>query len=318
MSIPFIDNEKIHNLLPMHECIEVMENMFRSLANKTAGQPLRSIMWLPGKKGLLGMMPGYTTDNGMMGIKVISVFHGNRQTGLPSHQGVVMLLDANNGNPLMLFDAKEITSIRTAAASAVATKFLANENAECLAIIGSGEQAEWHIEAISHVRNIKQINLSSRHQSNAEQLTEKLKKKYSASFFVYEKAVDAVREADIICTVTSSSQPVVLFDWIKPGTHINAVGACTPNAQEIDTATMIRSKVYTDCYDSIFNEPGDFLIPYKEGLITKENVIGEIGEVITGTKPGRQNQTDITLYKSLGIAAEDIFAAYHIYEKLNH
>ncbi|MBI1782146.1 MAG: ornithine cyclodeaminase family protein, partial [Sphingobacteriales bacterium] len=288
----------------------------RSLANKTTGQPLRSIMWLPDKKGLLGMMPGYATDYGVMGIKVISVFHGNRQKALPSHQGVVMILDSNNGTPLMLFDAKEITSIRTAAASAVATKLLSNENAACLAIIGSGEQAERHIEAVCEVRNVRQINLWSRNQQNAQNLANKLKTKYSASFKVFSNPADAAKEADIICTVTSSTQPVISFDWIKAGAHINAIGACTPNAQEIDSATMVNARLYCDCYDSIYNEPGDFLIPFKQGLITKENVIGEIGEVIIGTKPGRQSFSDITLYKSLGIAAEDIFSAFHIYHKL--
>jgi ornithine cyclodeaminase len=317
MSIPFIDYEKINELLPMKECISVLEDTFRSLTNKTAGQPLRSIMWLPDKKGLMGMMPGYAMDKGIMGIKVISVFHGNRQIGLPSHQGIVMLMDAVNGKPLMLFDAKEITSIRTAAASAVAAKILANDNAECLTIIGSGEQAERHIEAITVVKNIKQINLWSRNQQNALDLANKLQDKYSISLNVFNAAIDAVKEADILCTVTSSSQPVISFDWIKQGAHINAVGACTPNAQEIDSATMINSKLYCDCYDSVYNEPGDFVIPFKKGLITKDHVIAELGEVIAGTKPGRQNRTDITLYKSLGIASEDIFSAYHIYKKLN-
>lgn len=316
MSIPFIDNKKIDELLPMRECIVVMEDMFRSLAHKTTGQPLRSIMWLPGKKGLLGMMPGYAVEKGIMGIKVISVFHGNKQNGLPSHQGIVMLLDAGNGTPLMLLDAKEITSIRTAAASAVATKFLANDKAESLAIIGSGEQAERHIEAICQVRNISQINVWSRNRQNAEELAEKLKLKYSAPFNVVGSAKEVVKDADIICTVTSASQPVIAYDWIKPGAHINAVGACTPNAQEIDAATMMNAKLYCDCYESVFNEPGDFLIPFQQGLITKEKITGELSEVITGTKPGRQKQIEITLYKSLGIAAQDIFSACHIYQKL--
>lgn len=316
MSVPFIDDEEINDLLPMKECIAVMGDMFRSLANKTAGQPLRSLMWMPGKKGLLGMMPGFASDKGVMGIKVISVFHGNHQKNLPSHQGVVMLLDAENGVPLMLFDAKEITSIRTAAASAVATSFLANEKAACLAIIGSGEQAERHIEAVSLVRNIKQINLWSRTQQNAEALAERLKLKYAANFKVFTRAEDAVKDAEIICTVTSSPQPVISYEWIRPGTHINGVGACTPHAQEIDSATMANAKLYCDCYDSFYNEPGDFLVPFKQGLITKDNVIGELGEVITGTKPARESTADITLYKSLGIAAEDIFSAYHIYKKL--
>lgn len=316
MPLLFIDSEQLKELLPMNECIPVMEEMFISLANNRTGQPLRSIMWLPAKKGLLGMMPGYAVDKGVMGIKVISVFHGNRQLGLPSHQGIVMLMDANNGTPLMTFDAKEITAIRTAAASAVATKLLAREEAAILTIIGSGEQAERHIESVCLVRNIKQINIFSRNTGNANSLADKLKHQYPIDFAVYTDAAAAVKEADIICTVTSSSNPVIKADWIKPGTHINAVGACTPNAQEIDSSLMVNSKLYTDCYESIYTEPGDFLIPFKEGLIGKEQVVGEIGEVLVGDKPGRMNKEEITLFKSLGIAAEDIFSAFHVYTKI--
>lgn len=317
MSIPFIDGEQVNKLLPMQECIGVMETMFRSLANKTAGQPLRSVMWLPERKGLLGMMPGYAIDNKVMGIKVISVFHGNRQLNLPSHQGMVMLLDADNGTPLAVFDAKEITAIRTAAASAVATKLLAREDSKVLAIIGSGEQAERHIEAVCSVRNIEQINLYSRHQHHAEVLADKIKASHNSNISVCHIAEACVKEADIICTVTSSSTPVIQYDWLRPGTHINAVGACTPHAQEIDAATMVNAKLFTDSYESVYNEPGDFLILFKEGLITKEHIIGEMAEVITRQKPGRESDKEITLFKSLGIAAEDIFSAHHIYKKLS-
>ena len=159
MDPQFINKEKIASLLPMDECIAVMEKMFRSLACGECVQPLRSLMWLPGKTGLLGMMPGYAANPGVMGIKVISVFHDNRELGLPSHQGVVILFDAQHGQPLMIFDAGEITAIRTAAASALATRMLARKNAALLAIIGSGEQAHRHIEAMLLVRKIKQVNL---------------------------------------------------------------------------------------------------------------------------------------------------------------
>ena len=174
LDIPFIDKERIASLLTMQECILVMEKMFRSLANGEATQPLRSLMWLPGRKGLLGMMPGYDKTAEVMGIKLISVFHGNRDKGYPSHQGVVVLFDANNGQPLMIFDASEITALRTAAASALATKLLSREDAELLSIIGSGEQAERHIESILLVRKIRQINIWSRNEKNATSLANKI------------------------------------------------------------------------------------------------------------------------------------------------
>jgi ornithine cyclodeaminase len=312
----FVNNEKIASLLPMNECIEVMEKMFRSMASGECVQPLRSLMWLPDHHGLLGMMPGYASSLGMMGIKVISVFHKNSEEGFPSHQGVVILLDAKHGQPLMFFDANEITAIRTAAASALATRVLAKENAEVLAIIGSGEQAKRHIEAMLVVRKIKQVNIWSRNEKNAAALAEKISEKNKLPVRVMKNAEEAVKDADIICTVTASKQPVVLGDWIKNGTHINAVGSSTAVTRELDTAAIVKSKLYTDCYESLFNEAGDFLIPKKEGVVTDTHVIAEMGEVLLGTKKGREHDEEITIYKSLGISAEDIFSAFHIYEKI--
>ena len=313
----FISKEKISSLLTMNECILVMEKMFRSLANAECIQPLRSMMWLPDKTGLLGMMPGYAENLGVMGIKVISVFHANRDAGYPSHQGVVILFDAKHGQPLMIFDAAEITAIRTAAVSALATRLLSRENSELLAIIGSGEQAERHIEAISLVRKIKHINLWSRDEKNATTLVKKIAGQYSIPISIKKNARESVENADIICTVTSSKQPVVMGDWISNGTHINAVGSSTAAARELDTAVIVKSKLFTDCYESLFNEAGDFLIPKKEGVISDSDVKADLGEVIKGIKKGREKKEDITVFKSLGIAAEDIFSAWYIYQKIN-
>jgi alanine dehydrogenase len=312
----FVNKEKVASLLPMKECIEVMEKMFRSLAAGECLQPLRNIMRLPGGNGLLGMMPGHADKLGVMGIKVISVFHANKEAGFPSHQGIVMLFDAKNGQPLMLFDALEITAIRTAAASAVATKLLSRENSSTLAVIGSGEQAKRHIEAMLLVRNIKQINLWSRNEDNANNFVNELSDEYNLPIHINKNVHQAVEHADIICTVTASKEPVVSGDWIAIWTHINAVGSSTALARELDTTAITRSKLFTDRYESLFNEAGDFLIPKKEGAITDEHVKAEIGEVLTGTKKGRENDKEITVFKSLGIAAEDIFSAYHIYKKI--
>jgi len=302
----FVNKEKISSLLPMEECIEVMEKMFHSLAAGECLQPLRNIMRLPDGSGVLGMMPGHAAKLGVMGIKVISVFHANKETGFPSHQGIVML-----------FDALEITAIRTAAASAVATKLLSRENSSTLAIIGSGEQAKRHIEAMLLVRNIKHINLWSRSENNAKHLTNELSAEYNIHIHIKKNVQQAVEHADIICTVTASKEPVVMGDWIAAGTHINAVGSSTAAARELDTAAIVKSKLFADRYESIFNEAGDFLIPKKEGAINDEHVKAEIGEVLSGTKKGRENEEEITVFKSLGIAAEDIFSAYHIYQKIH-
>ena len=313
----FINKEKIASLLPMNECIDVMEKMFLSLAAGECLQPLRNIMRLPGGHGVLGMMPGHAGKLGVMGIKVITVFHANSEVNLPSHQGIVMLFDAKHGQPLMLFDALEITAIRTAAASGVATKLLSVKDASTLAIIGSGEQAKRHIESMMLVRKIKQLNIWSRKEENTKKLAEQAREQYQIPVNLFENAKEAVETADIICTVTASKEPVVKGEWIAAGTHINAVGSSTPMARELDTDAIVRSKLFADRYESIFNEAGDFLVPKKEGAVTDDHVKAEIGEVLSGLKKGRENNEEITVFKSLGIAAEDIFSAYHIYQKIN-
>jgi ornithine cyclodeaminase len=312
----YITKEKISSLLSMTECISLMETMFRDLAHGKTLQPLRSLMRLPGHSGLLGMMPAYAEDPGVIGIKIITVFHGNSAAGYPSHQGVVMLFDGRHGQPLMLFDAEEITAIRTAAASAVATRLLAKEDAAHLAILGTGEQAERHIEAIGLVRNIKRISLWGRNTAHAEALLNKMARRYDIPIRLYDTAQAAVATADIICTVTASPQPILSGEWISSGAHLNVVGACTPNTREVDTTAITRSLLFTDRYESLFNEAGEFLIPKKEGVITETDVKGEIGEVLIGTKKGRTSPCEITLFKSLGIAAEDLYAAWHIYKTL--
>lgn len=236
--------------------------------------------------------------------------------GYPSHQGIVILFGAQHGEPLMLFDAGEITAIRTAAASALATRLLAREDAQRLAIIGSGEQARRHIEAILLVRNISRIDIWSRNAAHAESLATMVSDRYKIPIHIAPTAQAAVKEADIICTVTASKEPVIHGDWIAKGTHINAVGSSTPAARELDTSAILRSRLFTDRYESLLNEAGDFLIPKKEGAITDSFVAGELGEVLTSTKKGRADEEEITIFKSLGIASEDLFSAHHIYKKI--
>jgi ornithine cyclodeaminase len=340
MSPAYIDKQSIATQLPMSEAIPLMESMFRDLANGQILQPLRSLMWLPDNRGILGMMPAYAnapeSGDSIIGIKLITIFHANHAAGYPSHQGVIILFDGANGSPLMLFDAEEITAIRTAAASAVATNLLATREASTLAILGTGEQAQRHLESISLVRPIKQINIWGRNKRKAEQLAAKSAEQLAAkaanqpttesktgtrtipnpTITLSDTPQQAAKNADIICTVTASSQPILQGKWIAPGAHLNVIGSCTPNAREVDSDTIANAKIFTDKYESLFNEAGDFLIPKKEGRISESAVLAEIGEILTAAKPGRQHPTDITLFKSLGIAAEDLYSAYHIYKKI--
>jgi ornithine cyclodeaminase len=318
MSPPaYLDRQHIASLLPMKECIAVMERMFLSLSRGDCLQPLRSLLWLPDHSGLLGMMPGYAEGPGILGIKIITIFHANGALGLPSHQRVVMLFDAKHGTPLLILDAAEITAIRTAAASAVATRLLSREDATHLAILGTGEQAERHLEAISLVRNLSNITIWGRNPAHAEQYVRRLESRYELPFHIAPTAQAAVRDADIICTVTSSPSPILRGAWIPDGAHINAIGSCTPSTRELDTAAVVQSRLFTDRYESLFREAGEFLIPNSEGLISENDVKGEIGEVLTHTRSGRRDPKEITLFKSLGIAAEDLFSARHILDKLN-
>ena len=312
----YISKEEIVQYLSMEKCIALMEEAFASLANGRALQPLRSLMWLPDKTGLLGMMPAYSADKNMMGIKVISAFSGNRKFGLSSHQGVVMLFESTHGQLMAIVDGDEITAIRTAAVSGLATKLLSRDIPSVLAILGSGTQALRHIEAMLCVRKINSIKIWSRDFSNAEELAGKICKKHNVAAIAVKDAKDAITDADIICTTTASPMPVVLGELIKKGAHINAVGSCTPATRELDTAAILNAKLYTDKYESIYNESGDFIIPKKEGAITDDHVKGELGEVITGVKKGRETNDEITLFKSLGIAIEDIYAANFVYQTI--
>ena len=312
----YISKEEVAQCLSMETCIGLMEEAFNVLVDDKALQPLRSVMWLPDKTGLLGMMPAYAADLGMMGIKLISAFSGNRKFGYPSHQGAILLFESTHGKLLSIVDADEITAIRTAAVSGLATKLLARDSISTLAILGSGTQARQHVEAMLCVRKINSIKIWSRDHANAEQLAGEISKKHDLAAVAVQDAKDAVIDADIICTTTASPTPVVLGEWIKKGAHINAVGSCTPNTREFDTAAIIKSKLYTDKYESIFNEAGDFIIPKKEGAIDDSHVKGEIGEVMSGIKKGRENDDEITFFKSLGIAIEDIYAATHVYKTM--
>lgn len=313
----FINKETIASLLPMHECISVMEQTFRSLASGNCIQPLRPNMSLPDKTGLLAIMPAYAGDIDVMGIKAISVFPQNKEFGFSSHQGMVLLFETKNGKLLCMADADEITAIRTPAASAVATNLLARKDAETLSIIGSGLQAERHIEAMMLIRKIKKITIWSRNETNSKVLAEEVSANYKIDINIAKNPEEAVRDMDIICTVTSSADPLVKGEWVSKGTHINAVGSSTPVARELDTVAILKSKLFTDCYESLFKEAGDFIIPKNEGAIDDSHVKGEIGELLLGKKEGRTNDNDITVFKSLGLAVEDIFSVNYIYQKLN-
>jgi len=316
MKILVLDNRQIRELLPMTECIELMADALAALARGEVFQPLRTIVRPPEARGLLGLMPAYRAgERGAFGLKAICVFPENPAKGKDAHQGAVMLFSRETGELLALMNASEITAIRTAAVSAVATRLLARDDAQQLGIIGAGVQARTHLEALAAVRTIIRARVSARNIEHAQQLVREMQPKVGFPIEPVETNEEAVRDADVIVTATSSLEPVINKDWISPGAHVNAIGTHSPNSREIDSATMAAARIFTDRRESALNEAGDYLLAAKEGLVTPESILGEIGELLIGTKTGRTSSTEITLFKSLGLAIEDVVSADYLYHK---
>jgi len=272
-------------------------------------------MFLPDQSGLLGLMPGYLGDPRSFGLKVVAVMPGNHGTPYDSHQGVVMLFGVEHGEPLAILDASAITAIRTAAASAAATDVLARSDAGDLALLGSGVQARTHLAAMKTVRPLRRVRVWSRNRANAERFASKEAKAAGVPIEVAETAEAAVKGADLVCTTTSSREPVLQGAWLAAGAHVNAVGACFPNAREVDTEAVRRARLYTDCRESCLKEAGDFILPRNEGAIDDGHLVGEVGDVFLGRIPGRRSPNEITLYESLGVAVEDLAAAHAIHRR---
>ena len=306
------NQDEVSELLPMNECIQVMEDTLIGLAQGDAILPLRTMLVLPDGESLMGLMPSYLGGIQSVGVKVIAAFPKNYGTEYDAHQGVVLLFDTEKGLLRALVDGTAVTAIRTAAVSGVATKLLARKGACDLAIIGAGTQARTHLEAMLLVRDIRRVRVYSRTKESANRFAEREGERHDIVVEVTKSAQDAVRGADIVCTVTTSHKPVVEGGSISPGAHINAVGAFSPTTRELDTDAVIRSRLFVDRRESTLNEAGEFLIPREEGVIGDEHIVGEIGEVLLGRVEGRTSGNEITLFKSLGIAVEDLAAAHHV------
>lgn len=319
MSCLHLDAREVESLFPMAEAVEVVEGALAALARGEAIQPLRQPLWTPDRSGLLGLMPGMLLgtipeENGLppvMGLKAVSVFLGRH----PSHQGLVLLFDALRGTPLAILDGESITAIRTAAASGVATRHLAREDAAELAILGAGVQAATHLEAMRAVRPVERVRVWSRTPEHSRRFAEEQSAAHGIPVEPVPSPRDAVRGADLVCTCTSSAEPVLEGEWLRPGAHVNAVGACTPKARELDAAAVARARVYVDSRESAAHEAGDLLLARAEGAIEGDPVVGELGEVILGRVPGRATADEITLFESLGLAVEDLASAVHVLAK---
>jgi ornithine cyclodeaminase len=316
MSVLILNEHDVQQLLPMNECIEVMERAFVELARGEVEQPLRAIFRPPKLKGVMALMPTFRGgETPLFGLKAICVFPGNAAIGKDAHQGAVILFDGRTGELRAIANASAITAIRTAAVTGLATGVLATQDASSLAIIGAGVQARAHLEAIACVRKLQRVRVAATRKESAERFAQSMKSSVECEIEAVASPQEAVRSADIIVTVTTSREPVVRREWLAPGVHINAIGTFSPKARELDTATMVSSSIFVDRRESAFNEAGDYLIAAEEGAIGPESILAELGEVLTGQHAGRTSADEITVFKSLGLAMEDLAAAEHCYRK---
>lgn len=309
-----LSHAEVEELLPMGECIALMAEALEELAKGAAQQPLRTVFRPEDAAGLLALMPAYRSGaSPAFGVKTIGIFPGNVAQGKDAHQGSLMLFDGETGELRALMNAAAVTGIRTAAVSAVATRALAREDASDLALLGSSVQARSHLQALSLVRALRRVRVASRRPERARAFAREARA--SCPVEAVGSAEDAVRGADLVVTATNSAEPVVRREWIAAGTHLNAIGASLPDRREIDGATVAAARLFVDRRESALNEAGDYLLAVRERAIAEDHIQAELGEVLIGAAPGRTAPRDITLFKSLGLAVEDLWAADHVFRR---
>jgi ornithine cyclodeaminase/alanine dehydrogenase-like protein (mu-crystallin family) len=314
MQMLVLSGSAVSSVLGYPECADAMRAALIARANGEVFQPLRTVLKPDRADGLMVLMPSFQagTDAGY-GLKAICVTPGNPSRGLDSHQGIVLLSSSKTGEPLAVLNASALTEIRTAAVSAVATEVLASRDADVLAIIGTGVQARAHLRAITSTRPIAQIRVAGRTLEKATKFLAELGPEITASTKLIGCASvqQAVEGANIIVTATNSTEPVLRREWLTPGVHINAVGACLPHMRELDTATVADAALFGDSRDSVLTEAGDYVLAAAEGVIGPDHIQAELGELLAGGSghPGRAADREITIFESLGLAVEDLAAA---------
>ncbi len=312
----FLGQHDIARLLSIGECIDVMSDAMAALTLGEVHQPLRQIVRPPGAKGLLGLMPAYIGGaEPVYGAKTGGFFPDNSAIGLDPHQGCVLLFSGDTGALMAVMSASEITGIRTAAMTGLATRLLARPEASRLALIGCGHQAHRQLQAVAAVRSLRSVKVVARRPESARAFVAAEQPVCGFSLEAVDTVEAAVRDADIVVTLTNAREPVLRREWIAPGVHINAVGSSTPSHCEIDAALMGHASLFVDRRESTLNESGDYLNAARAGSVTPESLLAEIGELIVGKHPGRANAEEVTLFKSLGTALEDVATARVLYQR---
>ncbi len=308
----FIDREEVARRLTYDVCIPIVREAMTAFSKGETKQHLRSI--LPLSEGrLFGIMPGALGAHAPFGAKLISVFHGNFAKGIQSHQGLVILFDPETGAPVCVVHAGEITAIRTAAASAVATDALARKDACRLAILGYGEQAATHARAIGKVRKLESIVVWGRSPERARDFAQRMETELGLPVGAAPDVEEAVVQADIICTVTSAAEPILKGAWVRPGTHVNIVGSSFAGPAEVDSDLIVRSRFIADSREGVLRQGAEFLRAKAAGLIGDDHIVAEIGQVLAGEIEGRRTAEEITAYKSLGHVVQDLASAWALY-----
>lgn len=310
-----ISRDIIRQALPLETCIELMAEAMQFVSRRRVVMPLRTIMHLPGSDDHLGIMPGYVEDLSAWGTKLICLLPGNPAKGLSTHNGAVLLHDRETGHLRAVLDAAEITALRTPATTAMASRALARADASRLAILGTGEQALAHLEAMLMVHPVTQVKVWGRSRERTERMIERARSFSDIPITACETVREAVDGADIICTATAATDPILKGEWIAPGTHINLVGASVADRSEIDGPGVAKARYFVDYRPSAEAQAGELLGAVAAGLVALDHIVGEIGQVLLGEVRGRLNSRDITIYKSLGVSAQDIVAADAIYRR---
>ena len=310
----FIDREEVARRLTYEKCIPIVREAMIAFSKGETKQLLRSI--IPLSEGrLFGVMPGALGASAPFGAKLISVFQDNFAKGIQSHQGLVILFDPETGAPVCVVHAGEITAIRTAAASAVATDALGRKDARRLAILGYGEQAATHTRAIGKVRELESIVVWGRSRARAEAFAERMRTELGVPMTSAASVEEAVAKADIVCTVTAASEPILKGVWVQPGTHINVVGSGFAGPAEVDNNLVVRSRFIADSREGVLQQGAEFLRAKAAGLIGDGHIVGEIGQVLAGQIEGRRSAEEITVYKSLGHVVQDLASAWALYSE---
>ncbi|MFC2169020.1 ornithine cyclodeaminase family protein [Acidobacteriota bacterium] len=312
MILKILNQNDIKKSVSMIQAIHAVKKAFIQLSLGKAVVPLRTKISVKKHKGETLFMSAYLADSHSLGAKIVSVFPGNLEKRMSTIHALMIVVDAKTGLPEAIMDGAFLTALRTGAASGLATDFLATKDARIAAIFGSGVQGRFQLDAVCAVRKIEKVYVYDRKPDAAKAYVKEKKKQKQLShieFFIAQNPAQAIHEADVICAATTSFTPVFNDTDLKPGTHINGIGSYTPEMQEIPEQTIMRAKVFVDSISACLSEAGDLIVPLKKSHITKAHIQGEIGQVASGSIPGREGNKEITFFKSVGIAVQDVAVA---------